>query len=313
MLLFHKEVTRWRGFNAVKLCPLCQNVCKHDSVLLPDDAGFLIPSTSLDLRRYVLHSNESVRRVLHRLDEVKQTNPDRLDRLEYLFGYNWCPNNVFLDPHLDLRLVDICTFDWMHVYFVSGIYTRELQGFTEALDEHGLGASALHGFLQLWVWPRATAGAAILCKARNKSHRPSGTASEFMASTRVVRKWVVDVVMPCNVCRLECCSMLALIATVELLPMAQAGTVDATVLEQHVLEHLRAHLAAYGASMWSAKFHYSIHLARHLLAHGCLPSCFCMERMHRFVKRFVNSRSAGMGGSGFDRGRAGVCDRAEDL
>ncbi len=68
--LAHREVSSLRGYNAVKLCGLRQNVGEHSAFLLPDPAGFLAPSTCLDVYRYVLHTNDLAKGVLRKVAEA---------------------------------------------------------------------------------------------------------------------------------------------------------------------------------------------------------------------------------------------------
>ena len=114
---------------------------RHGSRLLPDDTGYLIPSTCLDLDRYDLHNDASVKGVLQRLDHVATHDPARLPSLEINFGYFYCPNNVFNDIHLNIGLTSILVYDWMHIYFVGGVYCRELRALLG-----GIGSSQLRGW-----------------------------------------------------------------------------------------------------------------------------------------------------------------------
>ena len=290
-LLAHKQVAYLRGPSAVKLCPICMNVVNHDTVLLPGATVYLIPSTRLDVHRYQLHSDESVRALLRRLADEARHTPQRLDELERLFGYNFCLDNLFLDAHLNVGLMSVLTFDRMHVFFVGGVYCKELEEFLERCNGGGLGGVAMDAYLNAWVWPRCIAGAQGLCKLRGASHAPSGSASEHLSSAVVVRKWVEDVVSPSGVCPAEAASMIALCNVIALLPLAQNGEVTPIELEQAQLNHLGLHLVAYGDTVWTPKFHMSLHLAPALRRHGCLPSCFVQERYHRIPKRFMQGRT----------------------
>ena len=45
-------------------------------------------------------------------------DPRALQNLQIMFGYNHCEGNAFADPHLDVNLIGIFAYHWMHVYFV---------------------------------------------------------------------------------------------------------------------------------------------------------------------------------------------------
>ncbi len=291
-LLAHKNVLSIRGHNAVKLCSLCMNVVKHNAVCLQDDAtGFLVPTTCLDVRRYKLHTDESVKGILRRLEDININNPARLAQLQVDFGFNYCKDNLFLDPHLNVSFVNTVVYDAMHVYFVDGLYVKELVEFCSRLDALELGGDSLHEYMQLWTWPKGVACPKNLCKLRGgKKNAPNGSASEFLSSAIVVRKWIVDVLIPKGVLPAECLSMLALLDVVDVIMHAQAGNVEPTTLEQLVLRHLRLHIDAYGDSLWAPKYHFALHLAKQLLEHGVLPTCWVLERKHRGPKRFMQGR-----------------------
>ncbi len=249
-----------------------------------------MPTTCLDVNKYQLHTNETVKTILRRLEAC--ADPTRLAQMQIDFGFNHCKDNIFLDPYLDLPFVDVVCYDAMHIYMVSGIYCKELHEFLHHLNDHGLGGDSLHAYSQLWTWPKGVATARDLCKPRaGESQAPNGSASEFLSSASVVRKWVEAVVMPRNVLPLACLSMLLLLICVDALMQAQAGLIDPAALEQAILKHLRAHLDAYGDSVWVPKFHFALHLAKLLLKHGCLPTCWVLERKHRVPKRFMQGRT----------------------
>ena len=118
-------------------------------------------------------------------EEVQVTDPERRHELEVDFSYNHRPKKVFADLHLNIDLVDILAYDWQHVYVVQGIHTKELTAVWSDLDEHNMEDAALHEFLQLWIWPKSTTSATLLCKMRDGLHGHRGTASEFLSSARL--------------------------------------------------------------------------------------------------------------------------------
>ena len=110
--LAHKELGLTKGASGNHFCPLCQNVVRHRCLQLPDPTGFLIPGTSVDVMRFMLHSSNTVKEVLRRLEAIA-LGGDRadLETMETDFGFSYCPGNVFLDEHLDLDLPGTLVFD----------------------------------------------------------------------------------------------------------------------------------------------------------------------------------------------------------
>ena len=298
-LVAHKEVLYMRGHNAVKLCSVCQNVVKHTAACLPDETGFLIPSTCLDLHRYAFHTNATVKGVLQRLADIAAAEPARLEEMQINLGFNYCPDNFLLDDHLNVHFVDVLVYDWMHVHFVDGIFSRELAAFLELHEPHACGAEALHSYLQIWVWPKCTHGSKELCKKRGQTHTLNGSASEYLSAAQVLRKWIAGVVSPLDHHPEAIRSLTGLLNVVDVLMQAQAGAVLPRQLEDLILGHLRLHLEAYGHTLWTAKFHCSLHLPGMLEKHGILPSCFALERKHKAPKRWMQGR---MKRSGWSRG-----------
>ena len=168
-LVAHKEVLYMRGHNAVKLCSLCQNVVKHTAACLPDETGFLIPSTCLDLHRYAFHTNATVKGVLQILADIVAAEPARLEEMQINLGFNYCPDNFLLDDHLNVHFVDVLVYDWMHVYFVDGIFSRELAAFLELHEPHACRSFAFiladMGAAQMHAWFRG-----FVQKTRPDSH-----------------------------------------------------------------------------------------------------------------------------------------------
>ena len=54
-------------------------------------------------------------------------------------------------------------------------------------------------------------------------------------------------------------------------------------------QFFQALVAAEWVAYFHSKFHWLVHFAGHLSKLGCLPSCFCHERKHRTVKRFLQA------------------------
>ena len=289
-----KDVSQCKGATGVKLCVECQNVASFRSVVLPDPTGFLIPSTSLEVERFLLHTDATITGIVRRLQEVARTDHGALARLEYEFGFNHCDENMLLDPHLNINLMSVIVWDWMHCFFISGVFNKELKALMDRLKHFNLGWTQLDAYLQKWCWPKAYASAAQVCAAAEATtdddHEASGNASQFVSLAPVFAKYLEDVVVPSGACPTEVASMLLLCDVVELLQHVQSGLVRPHDLEQAILRHLRKHQEAYGFSLWIPKMHFTLHLAPALARHGLLPNTFVHERKHRMVKKVCNPR-----------------------
>ena len=51
----------------------------------------------------------------------------KLNQLQTLFGWNYHPLCWLVDPYLNVNIIDAMMWDWMHCYFISGIWTKEVR------------------------------------------------------------------------------------------------------------------------------------------------------------------------------------------
>ena len=73
-----------------------------------------------------------------------------LDLLEKELGFNWNPEWLLLDADLDIQLIAVFMWDWMHCSCIDGVLVKEVHAFMAALSKSNLGTQQLDQFLQLW-------------------------------------------------------------------------------------------------------------------------------------------------------------------
>ena len=153
----HKASTQVKGSGGRKFCPFCQNVVPFHSPLIPDPSGFCVPSTCCDYSKFLLHTDSTVKAITRRLADVARHGPSpQLNDLQINLGFVHAPHGILADPCLDINLISIWQWDWMHVYFVDGIFNTELRELMHVLNAHSLGGAAFHEYLQAWQWPKGS-------------------------------------------------------------------------------------------------------------------------------------------------------------
>ena len=158
----HKCMTYMKGATGHKICGCCQNVVGFKSAWLPDPTGFCVSSASTDVASFKPHTDATVRGIQRRLAEVADVSGE-LKMLQMQFGYVLCPNGILADNDLDVPLMSAFCWDWMHCYFVDGVFVWEFRALMMRLQEHSLGHSTFNNYLQSWVWPRGYASSKKVC------------------------------------------------------------------------------------------------------------------------------------------------------
>ena len=92
--------------------------------------------------------------------------------MEIQFGFNHEKINFLSDEHLDVDIMDVFVWDWMHCYFINGIFIKELEAFFSTMQRLKLRATATQFsfYLQLFQWPRRVPKAAKLVDAVSYTH-----------------------------------------------------------------------------------------------------------------------------------------------
>ncbi len=228
------------------------NVLSHRSARLPCPNGYCVSSASLDQSSFKLHTDASVRAALARLNDVERdvargdVLQSELDLMQQEFGFSANKESLIVDIPLNIKLISIIQFDWMHTYFVNGIFNWEFNQLMKDLNPFGKGHDYFHAYLQRWQWPKGYASGKYVCKkssvmpGKRDAH---ASASDFLSVSPVLEKYVSDVCKDCgiDVQIIEC--MLALFVVVALLQRAASGSIGVDELNAAILRHLVLHQA----------------------------------------------------------------------
>ena len=289
-----KELICNKGASGTKCCPLCINVVAHDSGL-PE--GYLKLSSCTNVAEFKLHTDETVRTVVHRLasvaDEVAagSTSNGTLKLLEQQLGWTHEPDSLLLDAHLAFRAVSCLMFDWMHIYLVSGLFNVELHNLMQFMKPFGITYDVVHAFLLAWKWPRHLQSPADTFDDGAQGEKDV-THFKCSASQGLSLYSVLSLFFSRRreMCTAQIDSFLALCDVLDLLLCTVRDLVSADLLESTIFNHLDLFQLAYGLLNWLHKHHMSTHLGPMLRQFGCLLSCFVHERRHKLVKRYGQDR-----------------------
>ena len=124
-----KEATGWKGASGLKPCLKCTNVILAKSKTAMDAPavlpGGLLRSTSLDVDHFVPSTDTIVHGILRRLAEESAAGGN-LETLSKNLGWNFSADSWGTDVSLPRPLVSAVHFDWMHCYFIAGVFTVEV-------------------------------------------------------------------------------------------------------------------------------------------------------------------------------------------
>ena len=150
-----------KGHAGWRPCLLCENV--YLLRLTRDPADNDVPHTCTTFSALRKHTPATHQAVAQRLAESARVGPRaRHEDLETELGWNYVANFVLWNP----RWREIATpsktvmYDFMHVYFVSGIFNVQVGHLLHHLKRHNITTTMLDGFVQLFHMPKASAKSA---------------------------------------------------------------------------------------------------------------------------------------------------------
>lgn len=285
-----------KGASGLLFCLYCSNCVSVDSGL--SGMGGFVSSTCLDMSKFVLHTNDSIRGYINKLADPRLGSTDR-KALESELGFKHNEEGLLSDRAL-ARYVDPVTVtmvDWMHTWIVNGVWNLILGLLMRMLDPRIKYADVAE-FLSVWSWPKAheisSTGTDVASPKRSKGCYKDGvfkcSASEALAVYNIIKLWVEKCVMPTcqGVQRTACECYIQSCAVLDLLKRTQRHhhTVTPKAMHTAVVRCLTLFLQAFGEESWIPKCHYSFHFGLLLQWHGYLASCFVHERKHKVITRY---------------------------
>jgi len=289
-----KETFEFRGASGTRLCPLCANIVGYSSELYLHSSD-LISSTSADRSKVQRASKEFILSTLNILDSKKRTSTKTgFEKRQKFAGWTWNPESPLLNTVLEIDLPAEIMFDYMHTFFVNGLWNLEVALLLPKLQETGFDRPMLHSAIQEFVFPdhlnaRGVTGKQVFVKECKESSIGC-TASEACSLYAVVRFLLIERYNrgELNSVKPALDSYMKLCRVLDLLLDVRRGCTTSSDLTAAADAHLQAFVKCYTASSVLPKHHYGGHLGEMLQRFDGLIGCFCLERKHREFKRWAS-------------------------
>ena len=133
-----------KGASGLKPCLLCANVFNHkirNEIVRLDATGASQHHTTHDFSKLKLHTPASISAILENLAASCGTlSKGAFAELETRLGWNYVPGSVMYDPILRPLMdpTEKAVYDWMHIFFVHGVFGAHVGQLMYHLKEHGV-------------------------------------------------------------------------------------------------------------------------------------------------------------------------------
>ena len=294
-----------KGASGLKPCFLCANVYNEKTVrgcVEADGTGWAVYHTCTDHTKLQLHTTATIAAVLDRLQgAIGHMNQGDLSELETRLGWSHEPNGLLHHPRWKelWSPTEVVMYDWMHVYFVGGIFNIQVGHLLHVLKEFRITQQVLEQYCSEFRWPSSVLSkcADLFSKKRYQTSWQEwslkGTASECLSLVPVLATYMEDILEQDRdpTLKAHAACYLQLATCIELIGRTAKHAVEPSTLQRAICSHLGAFRDLYGAENMVLKFHYAMHMPLFLQRYGWLPNCFVLERKHKTPKRFGNHLS----------------------
>jgi hypothetical protein len=274
------EMLSSKGHGALKPCACCQNATHHKppggAVPIHVYSEYCVQITDTNIENFKQHTNESLRQVATKLQELKVTKSGGvLEHLETnVYGYTWTPWSIIANARFGIDAADAIMFDWAHLYVSDGLADVEFGEYMKAMHvattQGGIGHtctySTLGDYLKGWKWPKSRGSPLHLFEPeKTKRFIKSGdfncSASEFLSLAPLIKRFLERVVMPqvesIPGLRLKTESMIAVLKVLDILQKCKLkGAVTPDKLRTAIKTHLDLFKACHDVSDMRPKHHY---------------------------------------------------------
>jgi hypothetical protein len=293
----HKDVWCVKGYSGLRLCVLCLNLFSRTSRINEEDGTEGICCSITDPDQLIASTRDEIYATVDRLAVKRLTDtPHVFELRERAVGFNHMPEGILSDPSLR-NLVDPtehCIIDSQHTLFIDGVANMCTYLVLEALfrdatrGDRWTGVfSAVHVYLEAWVWPAQTGTsghkiADIFSPKRVDSWRKSDhvkcTASEMRSLYPIVAYWLSK--FSDDRCPHQVRAYLLMTDMIDAIMAVPYGHVSQTEVRRRVRVFLLGCHAADWDDYMKAKFHWLVHLVGKL-------SCWTLERKHKVPKKYA--------------------------
>ena len=296
--LAQKTIWSLKGDSGTKFCLYCQNLITTRSGI----EGGILTSNSFDLGAILQSTDASLQNTIARLAANYATmSHDDFSLWQQASGFNFCKQSLPWDPILGSELLprEMFTHDWMHTFFVTGIFNIMTQLVLEEIDTffrvnaYNMAQSCIEN----WILPGDKSNVShLLSQKHRKANKQAGvfkcSAGEALSLYPLLAFFFQHVVLPAGGCAKHIAAYCAMADLIDLIQVIPLQMVSADMLEDAVGGFLKACLDCNLLNNMTTKFHWVLHFPFHVRkfeAKGLgrmLPSCFVQERKHKVAKRY---------------------------
>lgn len=317
----------WKGATGVKCCLFCSNVCLHSYELADHDrSGQLVSQCELDDAKFALQTDRSVRDSADLLARsFGRIGKGRFDNMEKALGFNYLPEGALFNDALMQRLhggpISITQYDFMHIYYVGGIWNTECGYLLERLKKAGvISYRGIHDALQPWMFPKHFKSRGITGQGVFKKHTDGEakcSASEGLSIYPLIRFLLMElnsdpsktVLMADPDVTAAAQSYFALCVVLDRLKNLSIHSADE--VSACIKAHLNLRLRAYKHTHFQPKCHFSMHIPQFMRRSKKVLSCWVHERKHRELKRYGTATCMSNKTSSYEKGLLQECVLAQ--
>ena len=296
-----KSMYEFKGASGKLMCFFCRNTLQKRYAPENMDER-MVWHTCTDKRRFITHTRETLKEVVEFVaSQSTRLNKGDFAELQTSLGINHAEHGVLSCQEV-MDMFDPTQgtmFDWMHCYFVAGLYHLELNELLNELRSAGLRQEAIHDAFQQFRWPgyiqeKGTGVQNVFEKKKSADIDFKSSASEALGSYPVLRLLLTEFretlardhgVQPFISCFFLLCRAL------DLLQRTAKAEVDPAELGQAIKKHLDMYQAVYPENTFLPKGHFALHLEMQYRAHKRLVSCWVHEARHKEIKRYANQQT----------------------
>lgn len=299
--LAQKTIWSLKGDSGTRFCLYCQNLVTSRSGI----EGGVLTSNSFDLSSIVQSTDKSLQRTIERIAANHTTmSHDDFALWQQATGFNFCKQSLPWDPLLGSALLprEMFTHDWMHTFFVTGVFNIMTQLVMDEIDaSFRVNAYQMaQSCIEHWVLPGDKSNVYhLLSQKHRKANKQAGVfkcaAGEALSLYPLLAFFFQHVVLRAGGCANHIAAYCAMADLIDLIQVIPLQIVSCELLEDAVASFLQACLACSLLSSMTTKFHWLLHLPFHVKkfeAKGLgrmLPSCFVQERKHKVAKRYAEN------------------------
>ena len=299
-----------KGTAGIRPCPCCRNVLKKGhAAAMKRGQKYLVDITCTEFDKFDLCEDADYAVGQALLTASKDTvTAKKFKAMEKSLGQVHNDKSVFADDWLNDHVVEptsLITLDWMHIFFVGGLYNHLARTFLRACRKKlGFRFKHIRTFVKAaWETPRYMHDRAYILgvftdareRAMDRAAGLRGSASELLTTMPLIRRFVETLVIgrkggvldSLAACWLCLCTLIDTIVACKrhMYSSVEAGAAAMREASEKFMEVF----VLMGETPVKPKFHLLWHLWLQYLRDECVLDTFPGERKHKGTKRYAQT------------------------